>query len=82
MDRRLGLVPVPHFWKLSGMWPGPRPPSGLLLRLCQLYREVADRSARTAHHFADLPGYVHAGHLPEPNLSYKQRGLIKKVGLA
>ncbi|KAH9902974.1 Gti1/Pac2 family-domain-containing protein [Cubamyces lactineus] len=44
-----------------------------------LYREVADRSARTAHHFADLPGYVHAGHLPEPNLSYKQRGLIKKT---
>ncbi|KAL7279157.1 hypothetical protein ACG7TL_006997 [Trametes sanguinea] len=43
-----------------------------------LYREVADRSARTAHHFADLPGYTHAGHMPEPHLSYKQRGLIKK----
>ncbi|KAI8980141.1 Gti1/Pac2 family-domain-containing protein [Trametes punicea] len=44
-----------------------------------LYREVADRSARTAHHFTDLPGYPHAGHLPEPHLSYKPRGLIKKT---
>ncbi|EIW57489.1 uncharacterized protein TRAVEDRAFT_72578 [Trametes versicolor FP-101664 SS1] len=44
-----------------------------------LYREVADRSARTAHHFADLPGYSPAGHMPEPHLSYKPRGLIKKT---
>ncbi|KAI0649175.1 Gti1/Pac2 family-domain-containing protein [Trametes meyenii] len=44
-----------------------------------LYREVADRSARTSHHFADMPGYPHAGHLPEPHLSYKPRGLIKKT---
>ncbi|KAI0368614.1 hypothetical protein BV20DRAFT_998300 [Pilatotrama ljubarskyi] len=44
-----------------------------------LYREVADRSARTAHHFADMPGYHHAGQMPEPHLSYKPRGLIKKT---
>ncbi|KAH9850293.1 Gti1/Pac2 family-domain-containing protein [Lenzites betulinus] len=44
-----------------------------------LYREVADRSARTANQFADLPGYSPAGHMPEPHLSYKPRGLIKKV---
>ncbi|CDO74940.1 hypothetical protein BN946_scf184945.g12 [Trametes cinnabarina] len=44
-----------------------------------LYREVADRSARTANHFAELPGYSSAGHLPEPHLSYKPRGLIKKT---
>ncbi|KAI0775260.1 Gti1/Pac2 family-domain-containing protein [Trametes elegans] len=44
-----------------------------------LYREVADRSARTAHHFADMPGYAPGGHLPEPHLSYKPRGLIKKT---
>ncbi len=45
----------------------------------QLYREVADRSTRTTQQLADLPMYPHRGHLPEPSLSYKPRGLVKKV---
>ncbi|KAM5530865.1 hypothetical protein V8D89_015450 [Ganoderma adspersum] len=44
-----------------------------------LYREVADRSARTAQQLADIPIYPHRGHLPEPQLSYKPRGLVKKT---
>ncbi|KAI0714279.1 Gti1/Pac2 family-domain-containing protein [Cerioporus squamosus] len=42
-----------------------------------LYREVADRSTRTTQQLADFPTY--RGHLPEPSLSYKPRGLVKKT---
>ncbi|TBU50451.1 Gti1/Pac2 family-domain-containing protein [Dichomitus squalens] len=44
-----------------------------------LYREVADRSARTSQQLADIPMYPHRAHLPEPQLSYKPRGLVKKT---
>ena len=44
----------------------------------QLYREVADR-ARPAQQPVDLSMHPQIGRVPEPQLSYKPRGLVKKV---